>query len=123
MLHRRRQDLVQSRAIFRKRRVRGDQVVLRNCQVALLQQHVRRRRGAQLQLLLFRIQALLRIVSRCQRRLHLRTIVGQRKLRIHDLHTNLRVKLRQPQLSLAILHQRPRLLRLRLSGCESESSC
>ena len=68
-----------------------------------------------MQLLLFGVQTLLRVVVSCLGRPHLRAIVGERKHGVRHLHANLSIKLLEPQLGLTVLHQRTLLLGLRFA--------
>ncbi len=65
-----------------------------------------------MQLLRLGIEALRSVLLRGPRSQHLGAVVGKRKLRVNHLHLDLRVKLLQPQLGLAIFEQRACLIGL-----------
>ena len=68
----------------------SNQSVFRRGQIAFLKQHIGRGRSTQMQLLHFRVYALLLKVPGCDGGLNLGPVVHQRELRIHDLHPDLR---------------------------------
>ena len=76
-----------------------------------------------MKLLLFGVEALLCVVTRSERSLHLGAIVGERELSVYHLHADLRVELREPKFGLTVFHERPCLRALALRGCGWGWSC
>jgi len=73
-----------------------------------------------MELLLFGVKALLCVVACRERCLHLSAIVGERELRVHDLHADLGVELSEAELGLTIFHQSAGLRGLSFTVAEGD---
>ena len=112
--------LLQRRAILGVGRRCRDQVVLSHCQISSLLKHVRGGRRSQPVLLLLRVQALCCEIPCRLGCAYLGAVVRQGILRVDHLDPDLCIQLLQPHLRLAILHLRPRLVRLRRSVADRD---